>query len=142
MHSTILIASSPAFGGMLQSGMIEQSTRRVYVKDFDRSAVEAFVRYLYTAHIGEEFETIVELWKMGNKYLVDALPGDCSKKLSQMIASNNSRALSIGALAETFSSEELMRSCAKSVAKNLAVLQDGWQEDLKDSPRFLMEIIS
>ena len=39
---------------------------------FSTSVVEAFVRFIYTAHIGDEFETLVELMKIGNKYLVDA----------------------------------------------------------------------
>ena len=53
---------------------------------FSTSVVEAFVRFIYTAHIGDEFETLVELMKIGNKYLVDALVDDCVKKLNLMIS--------------------------------------------------------
>jgi len=142
VHSSIMIARSPVFRGMLESGMVEQSSRRVEVKDFGLSVVEAFVQYLYTAHIGEEFETLVELLKIGNKYLVDTLTDDCAKKLTQMLSKNKARALSLGAMAEVLSCEELLESCAKFVAKNVEVLSHGWEKEMKDSPMFLMKIIN
>jgi len=142
VHSVIMIARSPVFRGMLESGMVEQSSRRVEVKDFGLSVVEAFVQYIYTAHIGEEFETLVELLKIGNKYLVDTLMGDCAKKLALMLSENKARALSLGAMAEVLSCEELLESCAKFVAKNVEVLSHGWEKEMKDSPMFLMKIIN
>merc|ERR1719347_1856549 len=136
-----MIERSPVFRGMFESGMVEQSSRRVDVKDFGQSVVEAFVQYLYTAHVGEEFETLVELLKIGNKYLVDTLMDDCAKKLTQMLSKNKARALSLGAMAEVLSCEELLESCAKFVAKNEEVLSHGWEKEMKDSPMFLMKII-
>jgi len=140
VHSPIMTARSPVFSGMLESGMIEQSSRRVEVKDFDLSVVETFVHYIYTAHIGEEFETIVELMKIGNKYLVDALVDDCVKKLTRMLS--NSNVLSLGAVAEELSSEELLESCAQFVAKNVEVLVHGWEKESKYSPMFMVKIIN
>ena len=125
VHSAIMIERSPVFRGMFESGMVEQSSRRVEVKDFGQSVVEAFIQYIYTAHIGEEFETLVELLKIGNKYLVDTLMDDCAKKLTQMLSKNKARALSLGAMAEVLSCEELLESCAKFVAKNVEVLSHG-----------------
>jgi len=128
------------FSGMLESGMIEQSSRRVEVKDFSLSVVEAFVHYIYTAHIGEEFESIVELMKIGNKYLVDALVDDCVKKLIQMLSKSN--VLSLGVVAEVLSVEELLESCAQFVAKNVEVLVHGWEKEIKYSPMFMVKIIN
>jgi len=143
VHSNIMTARSPVFSTMLESGMIEQSRKRVEVEDFGSSVVEAFVHYIYTAQIiGAEFEAMVELMKIGNKYMVDALVDDCAKKLTQMLS--NSNVLSLGAVAEVLSREELLESCAQFVAKNVEaeVLVHAWEKKLKDSPSFLVKIIN
>jgi len=143
VHSLIMTARSPVFSGMLGSGMIEPRSGRVEVKDFASSVVEAFVQYIYTAHIiGEEFEDIVELMKIGHKYMVKALVDDCGKKLTQMISKSN--VLSLGAVAEKLSCEELLQSCAQLVARNVEakVLVRGLENELKGTSIFLEKVIN
>ena len=75
VHRIILAARSPAFSGMLESDMQETISGRIEVKDFSKSVVKAMVQFIYTAQIEEEFEDIVELLKIGNKYLIKSSMG-------------------------------------------------------------------
>jgi len=134
-HRNIMSARSPAFKAMLESEMKEKKSGRVEVKDFGKSVVKAMVQFIYTAEIDEEIEDIVELMKIGNKYLIKSLVNECGLRLAKDISKDN--VLDLEIVADSFSAENLLKSCANFAVNNLEVLGDGWEKLLKDSPMFL-----
>ena len=138
-HRSIMAARSPAFEAMLESEMKEKRSGRVKVNDFGINIVKAMVQFIYTAKIDEEIEDIVELMKIGDKYLIKSLVDDCGRKLAKAISKEN--VLDLGAVADSFSAEDLLKSCANFVLKNLEVLGDDLEKLPKDSPIFLKSIV-
>jgi len=128
-------ARSPAFKAMLESEMKEKRSGRVEVKDFRKNIVKAMVQFIYTAEIDEEIEDLVELMKIGNKYLIKSLVDECGVELAKDISKDN--VMDLWKVADSFSAEDLLKSCAKFAINNLEVLGDGWEKLLKDSPMFL-----
>jgi len=139
VHRAIMAARSPAFNAMLESEMIEPITGRIEVKDFGISVVKAMAQFMYTAKIDEEFKEVVELLKIGNKYLIMSLVEECCKMLVQEISKDN--VFELGMMAETLFVKDLLKSCAGFVADNWEEISDVWEEKLKNSPLFLMSII-
>jgi len=140
VHRNIMAARSPIFNVMLEMDMVEKASGRVEVKDFGKSSVKAMTKYIYTAQIDATLEDdIVELMKIGHKYLIKSLVDECGKKLSKEISKDN--VLKLGVLADTFSVDNLLKSCAKFVLGNMEVLGDDWEKRLEDSPMFLMSIV-
>lgn len=136
-HRSIMAARSPAFKAMLESEMEEKRSGRVEVKDFGIKIVKAMVKFIYTAKIDEENEDLdlVELMKIGSKYFIKSLVEECGRKLARDISKDN--VLDLGIVADLFSAEDLLKSCANFLIKNLVVLGDGWENLLKDSTMFL-----
>jgi len=139
VHRLIMATRSPAFSGMLESEMEEKISGRIKITDFSKSVVKAMAQFIYTAQIDEEFEDVVELLKIGNKYLIKSLVDECSKKLLAEISKDN--VLELGMMAETLSANDLLKSCADFVSDNWEEISDVWEEKLKNSPLFLMSII-
>jgi len=56
------------------------------VKDFEKNIVEAMVQFVYTGQIDEKFEDLVNLMKIGHKYMIKSLVEECSKKIARGIS--------------------------------------------------------
>jgi len=139
VHRLIMSGRSPVFNSLLNSDMLEKTSGIVKIEEFNIEVVRAMVLYIYTAKIEDTFDDIVTLMKIGNKYLIQRLVDDCSKKLIKLISVSN--VLELGVVAEVYSVQDLLKSCVKFVCKNLEVLGSGWKEKLKSSPQFLMGIV-
>ena len=85
VHSLIMATRSPVFDSMVKSDMEEMASGIVKINDFDIGVVKALVNYIYTAKIEHDFEDIIDLLKIGAKYLIKSLVEDCSKKLANLI---------------------------------------------------------
>ena len=76
-----------------------------------------------------------------NMKVIVSLVEECGKKLARGITKEN--ALELGMIAETYEVEDLTKRCAKFVAANMVeVLRGDWKDQLKDSPGFLIRILS
>jgi len=139
VHRCIMAGRSPVFKSLMESDMMEKKSGRVMIEDFKIKVVRALVLYIYTAKIEDGFDDIATLMKIGNKYLIETLVEDCSKKLIKLITVSN--VLELGAVAEVYSVQDLMESCAQFVSRNLDVLEKDWKEKLQSSPQFLMSIV-
>ena len=139
VHRSILSARSPTFYAMMESDMKEKRSGRIELKDFEKNIVESMVQFIYTAKIDEKFEDFVDLMKIGHKYMIKSLVEECSKKIARGISKEN--VLELGVMADTYSVEDLAKSCAEFVVANMEVLGDDWEKQLKESPMFLISIL-
>jgi len=141
VHRIILATRSPAFSAMLESDMVERRSGRVEIKDFGKNIVEALVQFIYTAKVDENFEDVVELMKIGHKYLIKSLVEECGKKIAREISKEN--VLELGVLADIYSAQGLQQTCAKFVVTNSKEVLGGddWEKQLKDYPMFLVSIL-
>jgi len=138
VHGIILAARSTAFNAMLNSDMMEKRSRRVEIKDFRKSIVEAMAKFVYTAQIDETFEDLDQLLALGHKYLIESLVKKCGEKLARKISKDN--VMNLGVMAETFSAGNLLKSCVDFVINNMELLGEDLLK-LKDYPKLLMSII-
>ena len=139
VHRCILAGRSQVFSNLLTSNMEEKFTGIIKIEDFDIKVVKAMVLYIYTAIIEDEFDDVVALMKIGTKYFIQALVDDCSEKLCGQISVWN--VLDMGVVAELYSVQGLLESCAQFVSENFDVLEDDWKEKVKKSPLFLTSIL-
>ena len=100
VHRLIMSGRSPVFNSLLKSDMQEKTSGAVKIEDFKIDVVRAMVNYIYTARIEDTFDDIVNLMKIGHKYLINTLVEDCSKMLIKSITVSN--VLELGAIAEVF----------------------------------------
>ena len=139
VHRCILAGRSQVFRNLLTSDMEEKSTGIIKIEDFDIQVVRAMVLYMYSATIEDEFDDLVALMKIGNKYFIQALVDDCSTKLCGKISVMN--VLDMDVVVELYCVQGLLESCAQFVNENIDVLEVEWKEKVQNSPLFLISII-
>merc|ERR1719369_1337763 len=139
VHRLILSARSPVFKAMMECDMKENRNGEVELHCSEEIA-SALVHYIYTGELKEEVtgEIITELLKLGHEYQINDLVEDCSDKLEITEAN----VLQLGAFAEMFDAQTLLKKCAKFISENKRVLdKDVWEKQLEDSPKFVMSIV-
>ena len=69
------MVASPVLKAMLTAGMDEAQTRRIDMTDFSDLAIRQFLEYLYTGKLASDTQSlwVVQLWALGDKYLVPDL---------------------------------------------------------------------
>lgn len=81
-HSCVL-AVSPALKTMLESPMLEGSTRTIHMEDFSAESVEHFLELLYTGAVNSPTARWEDIISMADKYQLPDLIPLCVLKLQQ-----------------------------------------------------------
>ena len=110
VHSFVMMARSPVFHRMLTTDMVEKKDKMVTVKDWQVEVVREMVNFMYTATISPNFNNLVELLAIGDKYCVSSLVTLCSSLLASTIKPET--ALEMGVFGEMHSADELVDKCA------------------------------
>lgn len=92
-HKLILCAASPVFEAMLYSKFLEGSdysldaSNSVKITDVSYEAFELFLNYLYTGELddGSSVDRLMELSYCAQKYLIEDMRKQCSKKLGEYL---------------------------------------------------------
>ena len=142
LTSWYLLLRSPVFRAMLDSGMMEGQNGRVKVEDAELVTLREFLQYLYTGKIGPDFKDYKELMILANKYQVEDLMEETSSKILESLTEDN--ALELGIFGEMYNSTVLLKASAKFIQENAGgeTLPDGWELELKGSPRLLLAIVA
>ncbi|GBN93124.1 hypothetical protein AVEN_156429-1 [Araneus ventricosus] len=109
--------ASPVFARMLKTPMLENSTKRVKLRNIDADTFDNFLYYL-EAHeiIAETFEKLCDLYEMADQYEVMDLMDDCALRLFQSIDVHNF--LIVLELASMHSDDKLKRKVHKFFLQN------------------------
>lgn len=141
VHKFILSMRSTVFKTMLDTNTWQEvETGEMRIENYSIEVVRAMVKFIYTARIEKTFTEFQELLKIGHQYELHSLVTECGKKLVSHICVEN--AVQLGILAEQYGATVLLRAAAETVAKNLSVLQDDWQEQVHNSPGFLTTLVA
>ena len=136
------LSRSPVFRAMLDSGMTEGQNGRVKVEDAELVTLRVLLQYLYTGRIGPDFKDYRELLILANKYQVEDLMEETSSKILESLTEDN--ALELGMFGEMYNSTVLLQASAKFIQENASkdILPDGWDLQLRGSPRLLLAIVA
>ena len=121
---------------------MEGQNGRVKVEDAELVTLREFLQYLYTGKIGPDFKDYKELMILANKYQVEDLMEETSSKILESLTEDN--ALELGIFGEMYNSTVLLKASAKFIQENAGgeTLPDGWELELKGSPRLLLAIVA
>ncbi|KAK0161731.1 hypothetical protein PV327_008149 [Microctonus hyperodae] len=91
LHKIILAAYSPVFLAMFKSGMTESSNKRIVVTDIEVEIMEKVVEFMYTGTINPipEYDILLSIMKVADKYEILGLKEFSERKLSQKITLEN-----------------------------------------------------
>ncbi|KAK0161729.1 hypothetical protein PV327_008147 [Microctonus hyperodae] len=91
LHKIILAAYSPVFLAMFKAGMIESTNKRIVVTDVEVEVMEKVVEFMYTGTISPvpEYEELLSILKVADKYEINYLKTLCEEKLSEKITIEN-----------------------------------------------------
>ena len=138
----LFLPRSPVFRAMLEAGMMEVVKGRVEVEDTQPAILKQLLQYLYSSQLGPDFRDYQELLVLANKYQVEELVDFTSTKILETLTVDN--ALQLGIFGETNNSSVLINGCGKFIREFASedLLPEGWEEDLKGSPRLMLAIIA
>ena len=138
----LFLPRSPVIRAMLEAGMMEGLKGRVKVEDTEPAILRQLLQYLYTRQLGPDFRDYQELMVLANKYQVEELVDFTSTKILETLTVDN--ALQLGIFGETNNSSVLINGCGKFIREFASedLLPEGWEEDLKGSPRLMLAIIA
>ncbi|CAE7566779.1 bath-42 [Symbiodinium necroappetens] len=84
--SFLLAQWSPVFGKMVGSDNYAESQRaEVVIQDFSASAVETFLRFMYSGSVEGSVTAVMEVAAMADKYQVDALQSLCLPRVRKAL---------------------------------------------------------
>ncbi|KAK0161725.1 hypothetical protein PV327_008143 [Microctonus hyperodae] len=91
VHKIILAAYSPVFLTMFKSGMTESSNNRIIVTDIEIEIMEKVVEFMYTGTINPipEYDVLLSIMKVADKYEINNLKILCEQKLSEKMTIKN-----------------------------------------------------
>jgi len=139
VHSLIMMARSPVFYRMLTTDMVEKKEKIVTLKDWQIEVVREMVNYMYTATISPNFNNLLELLAIADKYCVSPLVSLCSIQLASTIKQDT--ALEMGIFGERHCADELVDKCASYISHDLNCLEDNWMDKVKGSPKLATSIL-
>ena len=89
-HKCILSSQSEYFQAMFESGMQEDSTNVVVIKDFSPEVFQKALHFLYTGwkHKNSDFGRAISLLPLADKYRLSDLAKDCVDKIKLCIAAD------------------------------------------------------
>jgi len=129
-HKAILLARSPVFAAMMESGMKESIENRIEIDDIVPDIFEALLRFIYTDRVDVDQLNVQDLLVAANKYMLSLLKLNCQKFLSERLTTKN--CVEKLALADLHSCEHLKRSTLNFILRNRddVMQSDDWK-DLK-----------
>jgi len=131
-HKAILLARSPVFAAMMESGMKESIENRIKINDITPDTFEALLRFVYTDRVDLGRLDVQDLLVAANKYMLPLLKLECQKNLSERLTTGNCAEML--ALADLHNCVHLKKSAVNWIIRNRdGVMQsEGWK-DLKQS---------
>lgn len=87
-HRFVLAARSPVFKTLLSSGMVEQQTRTIEIKDLQPATVRHMVRFMYTGKLDAAFERDCDplgLFEAAHRYDIAALEELCIALITEKL---------------------------------------------------------
>ena len=139
VHSLVMMARSHVFYKMLTTEMVEKKEKTVTLKDWQIEVVREMVNYMYTATISPNFNNLLELLAIADKYCVSPLVSLCSIQLATTIKQDT--ALEMGIFGEMHCAEELVDKCAMYISHDLNCLEDNWMDKVMGSPKLAAGIL-
>ncbi|XP_042903337.2 uncharacterized protein [Parasteatoda tepidariorum] len=143
VHKCLLSARSPVFSAMFKRDMMENQTGVVDIPDVESEVLCSFVEYLYTDIFSNtDFDHVLNLLLVADKYQVNSLKERCSKILISKISTEN--------IYEVISVADLMNQVAlKQLALNyiktnkMAIIQSrDWSEWVERNMKLAIEILT
>ena len=110
-------------------------------RDADLVILRELLQYIYTGKIGPDFRDYKELMILANKYQMEDLVDFASSMVLESLSEDN--ALELGIFGEMHNATILLNASAKFIQENPTeeTLPDGWEQQLKGSPRLMLAII-
>ncbi|CAE7355725.1 PPR4 [Symbiodinium microadriaticum] len=132
--SFLLAQWSPVFGKMVGSDNYAESQRaEVVIQDFSASAVETFLRFMYSGSVEGSVTAVMEVAAMADKYQVDALQSLCLPRVRKALKPE--LACEIFAAADRFQMDDL-----RAEARDLIFTEPA--EALKKRPAIRPELLA
>ena len=140
-HKAILGARSPVFAAMFQNDMKEKKTGEVNIPDCDFDAFNVFLLFLYSGEQDFKKCDVCELYKITDKYDVQALKLMCVEYMIENLSVENFSKTLI--LANKFNEEELLTRIQNFFNENFEkiVSSDSWECLFKDNFRLANNLI-
>lgn len=141
-HKVILAARSPVLSRMFQSEMVENFTNEIIITDVEVSTVLPFLTYIYTAKVElKEVNSVIELYKVADKYEVLDLKGKCRLYLQSNLNFKNFKDILV--VADMHSDEELKKFIKTFICNNASEIlsQKEWRELIDNRPYLASEIL-
>lgn len=136
VHKNILGVSSTVFAAMFQNDMKELRLGEIVIEDFTASAVEDFLKCLYTGEIEDEANT-VEIFALAAKYNIQDLKTICKNIILKKIDGSN--AIEILNLAHLYGSDDLEKSAFVKIQKTFPEIK--FPSNLINKPEALKSLI-
>ena len=131
--SFLLARWSPVFEKMIGSDKYAESQKsQLVIRDFSASAVEIFLRFLYSGSIGGSIAALVDVAALADKYEVEALPPLCLRLVRKALTPDV--ACEVFALADRF-------HVAQMRTEALDVVFTNPEEALKEPPALRRDLL-
>ncbi|GKU09497.1 unnamed protein product, partial [Fusarium langsethiae] len=152
-HRVIISAHSKCFAKALNGDWKESSERQIDIKDFDASAVEAMLRFMYSFDYSNIYGTSTmvfdaQMYQIADKYDIPALKAQSKNKFDVAVTTGWSMddfPLAITVVYESTPPEDrgLRDLVVETARKNIDKLlgRDGFCELIRKTPDFAADLI-
>ncbi|XP_071033417.1 speckle-type POZ protein B-like [Parasteatoda tepidariorum] len=143
VHKCLLSARSPVFSAMFKRDMKENQTGVVDIPDVESEVLRSFVEYLYTDIFSNtEFEHVLNLLLVADKYQVNSLKERCSKILISKISTENIyEVISVADLVNQVALKQLALNYIKT--NKMAIIQSpDWSDWVERNMKLAIEILT
>ncbi|KAK0092477.1 hypothetical protein PV326_001335 [Microctonus aethiopoides] len=91
VHKIILAAYSPVFLAMFKTDMTESANKQIIITDIEVDIMQKVVEFMYSGTINPvpEYDILLSILKVADKYEMKDLKGFCEKNLSDRITFEN-----------------------------------------------------
>ncbi|KAF5680539.1 hypothetical protein FDENT_8361 [Fusarium denticulatum] len=149
-HRVILSAHSKCFAKALTGDWKESSERKIDIKDFDPSIVEAMLRFVYSFEYTNTYGTSsmvfdAQMWQIADKYDIPALMAESKKKFEIAVTTGWSMDDFSTAVAIVYESalpglrDIVLVTTSKNIDKLLD--KDGFSELMRTTPHFTADLV-
>ncbi|KAF5590031.1 n-carbamoyl-l-amino acid hydrolase [Fusarium pseudoanthophilum] len=149
-HRVILSAHSNVFATALNGNWKESSERKIDIKDFDPSVVEAMLRFIYSLEYSNTYGTSsmvfdAQMWQIADKYDIQALKAESKKKFEIAVATGWSMEDFPTAVAIVYEAAlpGLREIAVRTANDNIEDLikKDGFCELMRATPHFTADLV-
>ncbi|EXK33757.1 hypothetical protein FOXG_02915 [Fusarium oxysporum f. sp. lycopersici 4287] len=149
-HRVILSAHSKCFTKALNGDWKESSERKIDIKDFDPSVVEAMLRFIYSFEYSNTYGTSsmvfdAQMWQIADKYDIPALMAESKKKFE--IAVTTGWSMDDFPMAVTIVYDSALPGLRDIVVETASnnidklICKDGFCELMRATPHFTADLI-